>query len=496
MRTIKQLGYQIACASLAAVLGTGIEAFAQDVDLGPMPKDGKFDNVTLRISAIAGVYVSGFKKFEQQIKDELGITMQFDVTPPTEAYAKDMLEFRSQTASHDIVLFEPANLADYSRFLIPLDGAAKTLGISFDKQDIDPVYRDVYTSWNGVTYSVPWDGDQHNLFYNVAAFDNPKNKAGFKAKYGYDLAPPQTWSEYRDVAEFMAGTDWNGDGTTKYGVAEAWQQGGYATWWWTDKFGSYGGIWFDNDLKPLINSEAGIKALQNSVDVVKFAPPGSLNFGYPELEAALLKQQVPMVIQWSSTGKAAQDPKVSAIVGNVGVAMVPGVKLADGTIIRRPALPTGWSAGIPKFSKNAAAAAMLLQWISQPEHALALALDPGTAIDPWRASSFANTDAWRKAFPSDPKYGEAFVHVQSETVAKGMPDLQIPGSNEYLTALDRQIDAALAGQKSPKEALDAAAEEWDAISDKLGRDAQTTAWRNQAAAMSSVGIKYEPDWAK
>lgn len=464
-------------------------------DLGPQPKDGKFDGVTLNISAIAEVYANGFRKYADQIEDELGITMEFDVVPPADAYTKDMLAFRSGQASHDIVLLQPANIADYSPYLRPLDELAEELDLSFDSDDIEPVYRNVYTTWAGTTYTVPWDGDQHNLFYNKLAFERPENKQGFRAEYGYELTPPTTWKQYHDVAEYMASHDWNGDGTTKYGVAEAWQQGGYSTWWWTNKFASYGGVWFDDDMTPLIDSAAGVQALQDSIDLVPFTPPGALNYGYPELEAAFLKQQVPMVIQWSSTGKAAQDPSMSDIAGNVGVTVVPGVELPDGTVMHRPALPTGWAAGIPTTSKKAAAAAYLLQWISAPERSLELALDPATAIDPWRSSSFADAAAWKAAFPADPAYGEQFIAVQQKTVEAGMPDLQIPGSNEYLIALSTEINNALAGSKSAEQALEDAAAAWESITDKLGRDAQSDAWAKQASAMKDIGIVYEPDWA-
>lgn len=485
-------------ATVAAVAALALSACSpsQGVpDLGPQPENGKFDDVTLSISAIADVYADGFRKYEDQIEDELGITMKFDVVPPADAYTKDMLAFRSGQASHDIVLLQPANLADYSPYLRPLDALADELDLAFGTDDIEPVYRDVYTAWAGTTYTIPWDGDQHNLFYNVAAFERAENRAGFLARYGYELTPPTTWRQYHDVAEYMATHDWNGDGATKYGVAEAWQQGGYSAWWWTNKFASYGGIWFDDEMTPLIDSPAGVKALQDSVDLVPYSPPGSLNFGYPELEAALLKQQVPMVIQWSSTGKAAQDPSVSDIVGNVGVSVVPGAELPNGEITHRPALPTGWAAGIPTTSKNAAAAAYLLQWISSPERALELALDPGTAIDPWRTSSFADRAAWERAFPEDPAYGDDFITVQQETVQTGMPDLQIPGSNEYLIALSTEINNALAGKKDAEQALSDAADAWNAITDKLGRDAQSEAWSKQADAMKSIGITYEPDWA-
>ena len=49
--------------------------------------------------------------------------------------------------------------------------------------------------------------------------ENPEYQAKFKAKYGYDLAPPKAWKEVRDTAEFFNGWDWDGDGRKEYGAA-------------------------------------------------------------------------------------------------------------------------------------------------------------------------------------------------------------------------------------------------------------------------------------
>jgi multiple sugar transport system substrate-binding protein len=57
----------------------------------------------------------------------------------------------------------------------------------------------------------------------------------------------------------------------------------------------------------------------------------------------------------------------------------------------------------------------------------------------------------------------------------GLQDLAIPGAREYEEALDRAISAAYAGT-DPKTALDGAAQEWNAITDRIGKDAQQTAY--------------------
>ena len=47
-----------------------------------------------------------------------------------------------------------------------------------------------------------------------------------------------------------------------------------------------------------------------------------------------------------------------------------------------------------------------------------------------------------------------------ETVEKGLVDLMIPGTDEYVQSLDKEVSAALVGQKTAKEALDSAANAW------------------------------------
>jgi len=457
---------------------------------GPKP----FEGLTLKISSIADAYASVFRGKEADISSQLGLRMEFDNTPPQDAYNKDMLDFAAGTPTHDIVLFEPAWLADYAPYLEPIENLAKQFNLDYKLDDVSPLFKLTYMQWNGVIYTVPFDGDQHVLFYNTDAFNSEKNKADFKAQFGYDLVPPDTWDQYADMAKFFSGRDWAGTGKPGYGAAEAWQRGGYAFWWWADKFLAYGGVWFDENMKPLINSPAGVKALENTLAIKPYVPPGTANFGYPELENSFIKGDIPMVIQWTSTGKSAMDPTMSLIVGKVGAKLSPGVKRPDGSIFRRPGLPTGWVAGIPKDSPNKEAAARVLAIISQPDWALHVALLPTTYVDPWRQSSFSSPQ-FANQWPAFPDFSKQFAEALSKTAETGCPDLQVPGTFEYWNAADTEISAAIAGNKTAQQALDDAAAEWDNITQRLGADKQKVAWNLEYDQMKKLSIKYEPDVA-
>ena len=60
------------------------------------------------------------------------------------------------------------------------------------------------------------------LFYRTDLWEDATNMADFEAKYGYPLAPPTTWEQYRDMAEFFT-RDTDGDGAIDlYGTRRLW----------------------------------------------------------------------------------------------------------------------------------------------------------------------------------------------------------------------------------------------------------------------------------
>jgi multiple sugar transport system substrate-binding protein len=90
-------------------------------------------------------------------------------------------------------------------------------------------------------------------------------------------------------------------------------------------------------------------------------------------------------------------------------------------------------------------------------------------------------------FP-DANDAKAYLDGVKEALADGYPDIFIPGAAQYQDALDLHVNKALAGQETPQQALDAAAKEWDAITDKLGRDSQAKFWASALDSYKTVGL--------
>ncbi len=75
-------------------------------------------------------------------------------------------------------------------------------------------YYGEYPTGSGTYWAYPTEGDANGWAYRKDLFENPDEMAAFEEKYGYPLAPPKTYAELKDVAEFFTRPD---DGL--YGVA-------------------------------------------------------------------------------------------------------------------------------------------------------------------------------------------------------------------------------------------------------------------------------------
>src|SRR3989442_34599 len=222
---------------------------------------------------------------------------------------------------------------------------------------------------------------------------------------------------------------------------------------------------------------------------VAYDPPGLLLFESEEPKTMLVKGEVPMLCSWTSTGKRVGNPAESVIVGKAGFGIVPGAEI-DGKIVHRPAITPGRGMAVSKYSKKKEATMKVLEVISLPEQSLKIVMDPQTIMDPWRLSHL-RSEKFRKAFPGADEYLDAI----EKSFPFLVPDPVIPAADEYQRKLSFEITEALAKRKSPKDALDTAAKEWDKVTERRGLEKQKAFWGEKLHEMKQLGIEYRPDWA-
>ncbi|BCX02679.1 MAG: ABC transporter substrate-binding protein [Candidatus Roseilinea sp.] len=429
----------------------------------------KYAGVTLNVTWEAGLQSQDPLLFSAPEFERLtGVKINVIETPFTELFSKAVADHQAGGGAYDVLNFAPTWLADLADggVLEPLDAYIEQHMDKNDLSDLHPTYAK-YQQWKGKTYGLWDDGDVFVMYYRRDWFEDAKNKGDFKAKYNRELAPPKTWQEWDEVCSFFTE---RGKANNEYGCAIQ-RTAGNTYLWFYEQFRSNGGRFFDADMKAAINSDIGVKTLTDMVNANKHMPPGIEKWGFVEVLQAWMDGKLGMIITWPPIGRWSEGygleskqlewvPKTN-VAGKVGYAVSPG---------GHSELAVGFMLGVSSNSKNKEAAYAFIQWLTSPEVSGQRVKIPFALRDPYRMSHF-NDPEYAKLWPNASEY----LKVLQEGAATGLADLGIPGAREYEEALDRAITAAYAGT-DPKAALDKAAEEWNAITERIGVESQKAAY--------------------
>ena len=403
-----------------------------------------------------------------------------------------MASLKADEPVYDVLLFPSAWAADFYPYLAELPSELRD-SEAFD--DIHPIYRDRLMTWDGKWIAATVDGDLFSGYYRKDLFEDPRNRADFRNRYGYELFPPDTWVQYRDIAEFFNGRRLS-DGSRVYGTAEAFARNGQQFWTLFSRASAYtnhpqhpGAQFFDPDtMRAQINNPGWLRAVQEYREILAFSPPRALDFGIVEARNAFLSGRTAMALDWGDTAQIAADPNHSRISGKVGYFVLPGTEQVwNGrfwrwhemkSIYKAPFLAFGgWIAGVPRNSRNQKAAWDYIMWFANPENSLRDVVTSGTGINPYRFTHFTSIDAWTQALSmaSASEYLDVVrTSLDSQHVAL---DLRIPGFYRYTEALEEELSLILRGKSSHKEAMDRVALAWERITDDLDRTKQLAVYR-------------------
>jgi multiple sugar transport system substrate-binding protein len=356
-----------------------------------------------------------------------------------------------------VVLMETNRLGDLDNAGYLTDLSEWAAKYNPDLDDMIAPQSKVWSLYNGKTVGLPTDGDVFIFYYRKDLLESPEEATAFEAKYGRELAVPKTYDEYRDVLEFFTRPD-----EKLYGAVE-WRVKGVTYFWFWQRLWSNGGTYFNDDMTPAINSEAGVKALEDMKAMNAFMPENVLSFGYVEAVEAMSNGTAFSNITWPAAGKNVSDPTTSKTAGKWGFATVPGYEV-DGQVNPKSMSAPGYSAIVSEHAKaNKEAAYLYAQWLVSKENLMAANTNPKGNTDIIRASIFDDPALPAALFEGS----EEYIKAQKDNLAQAVPDPIMPGYTEYSQALEIEISEFMTGNKSAKEALDAAAAKWEEITDGL-----------------------------
>jgi multiple sugar transport system substrate-binding protein len=470
---------RVAAFSVVLILhaaGSVAHAQGQSAAQRAVEEAKKYSGTTLTLEWQAGLQALDPLNFSGPLWESLtGIKIKVVEIPLPEVFSKIMLDYRSGTGSFDVVDVVPSWMPDLAQAgaLEPLDTYVDKYGYREELKKIAPTFRDNWMMANGRTYAFADDGDVLILYFRKDIFGDPGVKAAFKAKHGYDLAPPKTWKQFSEIGSFLTG-QMKANGV--FG-ASAVRDPAFAQYMFQERFRNEGGKFFDAEtMKATINSPIGARVMTEMRDENRFMPPGVENFKFAENLAIFQTGQSAMTISWPPVGRWAAgygaDEKALAFVpkskvaGKVGYALPPG---------GHPELAIGHALSVSSTSKNKEAAYLFIQWLNSEDISIKRVQIPYTLRDPFRTSHYSNPEYLSK-WP-DAKDYLGTLKAASET---GLFDLSLIQTDKYEEVLRQGFSRLWAGEDAQK-ILDDLARQWDEITARVGVEKQRAVYAAWAA---------------
>ncbi len=469
----------LALGSAAALAVSAGGALAQSAAERAVEAAKQYSGTTLNVFYEAGLQPLDPKNFTGPLWEELtGIKINVIESPNEEMFTKTMQAHMSGSGAYDVLNVLPSQMPDLALAgaLEPLDDFIAKYDYAAELDAIAPVYRDNQAKVEGVTYGLPDDGDVFVLYYRRDIFEDPDMMAGFKERYGYDLAPPKTWKEFGEIGSYI--TEQMGPET--YG-AGMFRQPGVAKYLFEERFRVEGGRFFDPEtMRATVNSEAGLRTLEGMLAENEWMPPGVEQWGFGEVFSAFLGGDIAMAVSWPPVGRwAAGYGK-----GTEALNWIPETTVADTIAYAlppggKPELAAGFSLSVASGSKNKEAAFLFAMWMNSEEISLQRVQLPYALRDPFRASHFASEE-YRSRWPSAGEY----LDILQEGANTGMLDLSLIQIDRYNEALRQGFSRLWAGE-DPQSVLDQVAADWDALTDRIGVDKQRRVYTDWASKPNS-----------
>lgn len=283
-----------------------------------------------------------------------------------------------------------------------------------------PKLREAAT-YNDKLVAVPQYWNTEMYFYRKDLFADAKNRADFKAKYGYDLAPPTTWDQLADIDEFfhhppdlyggwMSGVNW--------GIGLDYQ---------TILFG-LGGKAFDLKSNTLLaNSPESVKAFEIMQRIANTAPESFATQSFFDADTLMQGGKLASYTNYSYIwATLAKQPD------KYGMTVLPGKGIPIGTFFF----------AMPESAPNPDCAAKFINWMLSDDFQAKQVAETGNP--PATISQMKNPEV-TKLIPDF----DAFV-----AAADKLTPVEVTWGPEFYEGVAAAGADVYAGKKTPAEAAD------------------------------------------
>jgi len=397
---------------------------------------------TINVAGATHPSIDAFQKMAPRFTELTGIKVRWDTMNELQLRDKIMIEFSSHTGTYDALMVDCVWLGEFAEkgIIIPLDEYIydkKYTPEWYNFEDIVPAYREGLSKWKGKYYGLVSAGQTGLLGYRKDLFE----------KYDVDTSNLDSYKKLLELAKSL-----NGKEKDLYAIAMRGQRGHNIVLAYFTVLYPLGGRLFDaqedGKWNVVINSKEGVEALEYLVDLLKYAPPGVENYNSEEQCSAVARGDVFIGLDVSACPPY-YEPAGSEAEGNMTYLPPPSGPAGNF------AANAGWLLGISKDSNKKDAVWAFMEYMTSPEKVDDF-LSVGGDIN--RISTFKNPEILKSKPAAKPTL-EA-LEMAYNLIQEGVPFWRppIPEWSKIGEILGYEVNSALIGDKTAKEALDKAAE--------------------------------------
>ena len=383
-----------------------------------------------------------------------GIKVNFTILPENELRDRVTQDVATKAGQYDVVTIGAyeGSVWTANDWLTNLQPAAEK-DTAFAVGDILPAMKSVLSKDNNF-YAIPFYGESAFTMYRKDLFD----------KYGLTMPAEPTWTDIETLAAQLKGKEAGVSPVCLRGLP-GWGENMAVV---GSMINSFGGTFFNADWSAQMSSPGTTNAIKYYVDLVKnYGETGATQAGFTECLNNFAQGKSAIWFDATSAANSVESPASSKVVGKVGYADAPRDKARAGWV-------WAWAWAVPKTTKNVDNAWKFISWASGKGYESEAGAQLGwTRVpDGKRQSTFAipeyktATKAYSAQMLNALEQSDPSNCGVQPRPAPGCQYLAIPEFADMGTKIGQEVSAALAGQKTVQEAVDASQKLAEAVSAK------------------------------
>ena len=378
-----------------------------------------------------------------------GINSLFEFDIYQNNLAKTLLAVTTKSPTFDVMNIDIAYVGRFKEHLISIEELSKQFpDLTYPKLNLDDFERAV---WNATAkYPPDLNFAPYNKTFPGTPVHLPQETPIMIRFYRKDLyqaekrSLPITWDEYLEDCKFF-----NKPERAQFGTVCMSARFPSIVMEWHNMLYSFGGkLWNFNDdgsISSDVDSEQAIASLEYYVKLHEYAEPTSKFYGWAPAADSMKLGRAANMINFTEFAADMDVQGESIVVRKIGFDKNP--KGAAGQSHHY----SGAGLGVPKYSKNPAAAWLFVQWATVEATQIVTALDPLALAVPTRRSTFSHPQVQRLISEGTIRHFNVAADVLKEGTINFKPGFPNWDSAEGI--LMTNLNNAVIGEMTPRQAL-------------------------------------------